>query len=290
MQEAADPKKVVGPIQFLQRCDSKAEGAVVYDINVTGSSGVDGAELRRRRRRSSSAEDLKRLEKLREVREEALTVSTRSPRKPNSISTDTLSPRWHEIDDFRKEFFSHQAQAAPAKVVTPGDSPPREPRKLGQAQGRAEETPPAAPDGGASIPERVVLAAPAAPLRVAAPRGGAPGEKRKERKRRSSSINIPDRTDIDRAMGLARPSSLGSLAERQTDGSVEFIQPNSPRAEPLSPNGTPQSIEIEVASPLAAEGGARATFTAPKAPREPAAAADAAGEAEADEKQKCVIS
>ncbi|KAH8088833.1 hypothetical protein JL720_6799 [Aureococcus anophagefferens] len=87
------------PIEFLQRCDSKV--TPVYDINVTGSSGLDGAAVRRRRRRSSSAEDLQRLERLKEIRE---SMKTESPRKPSSIHTDTLSPRRSfELDEFRTE-------------------------------------------------------------------------------------------------------------------------------------------------------------------------------------------
>jgi len=290
------------PIEFLQRCDSKV--TPVYDINVTGSSGLDGAAVRRRRRRSSSAEDLQRLERLKEIRE---SMKTESPRKPSSIHTDTLSPRRSfELDEFRTEELARIAAGerdrvsfargsrelqpptepptpTEPNVVTPGGSPPPELSTLflaAPAAGSQSDRPP-----HRKIP--TLGAPPAPPLRKAAPAtkaGAEPAAARPTtRRRRTSSINIPDRSDIDAE--LRRPKSANDLP------GVEFISPHSPRAEPFSPGGTAQvTIDVDVGSPLAPPDPKkdRVSFAqAPEEPQSPPTPTDPAG-GKADE--KCVVS
>ena len=168
-------------------------------------------------------------------------------------------------------------------VVTPGGSPPPELSTLflaAPAAGSQSDRPP-----HRKIP--TLGAPPAPPLRKAAPAtkaGAEPAAARPTtRRRRTSSINIPDRSDIDAE--LRRPKSANDLP------GVEFISPHSPRAEPFSPGGTAQvTIDVDVGSPLAPPDPKkdRVSFAqAPEEPQSPPTPTDPGG-GKADE--KCVVS
>lgn len=259
-----EPK--VGSIEFLSspRSDSSfSPQGEVLEVNVRqNSTGQKGDDVRRRRRRSSSAEDLKRLEQLRLAREEAEKTQCVSPRRPSSFSINTLPAG---LAAFRTESLKEELPspitATPAKCETSATKELRLKTPLSIVT-RLDSPPPRFPHTPPAIPlkkdEAVHLPAPKEPKRIAQPSTltrGQPCAQPTSRRRRKSSIIVPNRSEVDMEMrrnaelqataaSMRRNKSHNDLAG---DG-VEFISPMSPRAA-VTPRGS-NVINIDIDSLL----------------------------------------
>lgn len=244
-------------------------------------------EKKKMRRRSSTGEDMERLEKLRAARLRAESDACKSPRRPSSISTDTIPKEIRDdLDTFRGEWL---AGLAAQRSATPGAPNPLSPVQ------DCETPPPAVRVDADECHAKVLnMPKPAEPIRIARPntltRGSAaPAKDPKDaKKRRGSSVVIPDKDDIAEAMG--EPAGPIAAAATAASAAVEFINPLSPRANDVAGADV---LDIDVDSFLAGVGDA-ATSAASAVPRMPAPINTARGKRasspNADKDKDCVVS